>query len=325
MKAKISTLILIAVLYAFSGFSQANKISFQIIDGIQDDSLRQKLEQNSTKLFAKLNEAFSKSYELPLLDEKTITPEGLEKIMDLWRDGRFYCPADKIAEIISHKGDGFQIRNIPIIYGKEDKFDVVIEYSSDGRITDFYIALDAHQYKTVMDATSVIDRTRREIIANFLENLRTAYVKKDISYIEKLYSDKALIITGKVLKTGDVSTDQFQKSLTKDQIKYQILTKTEYMSKLRKVFNSISYLRLDFKDVSVERSKKHVNFYGIKLRQIWESSGYKDDGLLFLMVQFKDNEDPVIWVRTWQDTQKTPSEDVFDMHNFKISTGNSIQ
>jgi hypothetical protein len=325
MKAKISTLILIAVLYAFSGFSQANKISFQIIDGIQDDSLRQKLEQNSTKLFTKLNEAFSKSYELPLLDEKTITPEGLEKIMDLWRDGRFYCPADKIAEIISHKGDGFQIRNIPIIYGKEDKFDVVIEYSSDGRITDFYIALDAHQYKTVMDATSVIDRTRREIIANFLENLRTAYVKKDISYIEKLYSDKALIITGKVLKTGDVSTDQFQKSLTKDQIKYQILTKTEYMSKLRKVFNSISYLRLDFKDVSVERSKKHVNFYGIKLRQIWESSGYKDDGLLFLMVQFKDNEDPVIWVRTWQDTQKTPSEDVFDMHNFKISTGNSIQ
>lgn len=325
MKAKISTLILIAVLYAFSGFSQTNRISFQIIDGIQDDSLRQKLEQNSTKLFAKLNEAFSKSFELPLLDEKTITPEGIEKIMDLWRDGRFYCPADKIAEIISHKGDGFQIRNIPIIYGKEDKFDVVIEYSSDGRITDFYIALDAHQYKTVMDATSVIDRTRREIIANFLENLRTAYVKKDISYIEKLYSDKALIITGKVLKTGDVSTDQFQKSLTKDQIKYQILTKTEYMSKLLKVFKSISYLRLDFKDVSVERSKKHVNFYGIKLRQIWESSGYKDDGLLFLMVQFKDNEDPVIWVRTWQDTQKTPSEDVFDMHNFKISTGNSIQ
>lgn len=325
MKAKISTLILIAVLYAFTGFSQANRISFQIVDGIQDDSLRQKLEQNSTKLLAKLNDAFSKNSDQPLFDEQTITPEGLEKILDLWRDGRFYCPADKIAEIISQKGEGYQIRNIPIIYGNADKFDIVIEYSPDGRITDFYIALDAHQYRTVLDATSVVDRTRREIIANFLENLRTAYVKKDISYIEKLYSDKALIITGKVLKTGDISTDQYQKNLTKNQIEYQVSTKAEYISKLRTVFNGISYLRLDFKNVDVMRHRKHPNFYGIKLEQVWESSRYKDDGLLFLLVQFKDNEDPVIWVRTWQDAQKTPSEEAFDLHNFKISTGNTIQ
>jgi hypothetical protein len=325
MKAKISTLILIAVLYAFTGFSQANRISFQIVDGIQDDSLRQKLEQNSTKLLAKLNDAFSKNSDQPLFDEQTITPEGLEKILDLWRDGRFYCPADKIAEIISQKGEGYQIRNIPIIYGNADKFDIVIEYSPDGRITDFYIALDAHQYRTVLDATSVVDRTRREIIANFLENLRTAYVKKDISYIEKLYSDKALIITGKVLRTGDISTDQYQKNLTKNQIEYQVSTKAEYISKLRTVFNGISYLRLDFKNVDVMRHRKHPNFYGIKLEQVWESSRYKDDGLLFLLVQFKDNEDPVIWVRTWQDAQKTPSEEAFDLHNFKISTGNTIQ
>jgi hypothetical protein len=325
MKANISTLILFTVLFATLGFSQSGRVSFQIIDGIQDDSLRQKLEQNSTKLLTKLNDAFTKKAEQPLLDEKSITSEGLEKIMDLWRDGRFYCPADKIAEIISKRGEGYQIRNIPIIYGNNDKFDVVIEYNAEGKITDFFIALDAHQYKTVLDATSVIDRTRREIIANFLENLRTAYVKKDISYIEKLYSDKALIITGKVLKPGNVSTDQFQKSLTKNQIEYQVLTKAEYMTKLRKVFSNISYLRLDFKNVSVERSRKFANFYGIKLQQIWESSGYKDDGLLFLMVQFKDNEDPVIWVRTWQDAKVTPTEEAFDLHNFKISTGNTIQ
>ena len=187
------------------------------------------------------------------------------------------------------------------------------------------ISLDAHQYKTVLDGTSVIDRTRREIIANFLENLRTAYIKKDIEYIEKLYSEKALIITGKVLKTEDVSTDQFQRTLTKNQIEYQVSTKAEYISKLRKVFNSISYLRLDFKNIDVVLQRKHPNFYGIKLQQIWETSRYKDDGLLFLLVQFKDNEDPIIWVRTWQDAQKTSIDDAFDLHNFKISTGNTIK
>ena len=301
-------------------FSQTTKVTLQIIDGIEDKLLKTKMEQNSSVLLTKLNEASLKKLEEPLLDEKIITPDGIEKIKDLWKDGYFRCIKRQITEIAVQRDDVYQIRNIPVIYGDSDRFDVVLEYYPDGRINDFYIALEAHQYKSVLDATSVIDRTRREIILGFLENLRTAYVKKDIGYIETLYSDKALIITGKVLKSENLTTDNYQSSLTKNQIEYQVQTKSEYISKLKDVFSSIRYLKLDFKNIEVVKHRKYPNFYGIRLQQIWESSSYKDDGLLFLLVQFKENEDPIIWVRTWQDAEKTSVDEAFGLHNFKISS-----
>lgn len=311
--------IILSVSFHLACFSQTTQVSFQVIDGIQDKLLKTRIEQNSSALLTKLNEAYFNNINEPLLDDRFITPEGIEKIKDLWKDGHFHCTKRQISEIVVQKGDLYQIRNIPVIYGDSDRFDVVIEYCSDGKISDFYIALEAHQYKSVLDATSVIDRTRREIILGFLENLKTAYVKKDIDYIEKLYSDKALIITGKVLKPENVSSDSYQSSLTKPQIEYQVLTKSEYIYKLKNVFSYIKYLKLDFKDVAVVKHRKHPNWYGIRLRQIWDTSNYKDDGLLFLLVQFKENEDPIIWVRTWQDAEKTPIDEIFDLHNFKIS------
>jgi hypothetical protein len=318
MKTKIY-LIIISIAIHLTCFSQTTKVTLQILDGIQDKLLKTRIEQNSSMLLTKLNEAYLKNMDEPQLDGKIVTSEGIDKIKDLWKDGHFRCLKKQISEIIVQKGDVYQIRNIPVIYGDSDQFDLVIEYYADGRISDFYIALEAHQYKSVLDATSVIDRTRREIILGFLENLRTAYVKKDIEYIEKLYSEKALIITGKVLKSENVSSDNYQSSLTKNQIEYQVLTKSEYISKLKNVFSNIKYLKLDFKDISVVKHRKHPNFYGIRLQQTWDTSNYKDNGLLFLLVQFKDNEDPIIWVRTWQDAEKTSIDEAFDLHNFKIS------
>ncbi len=318
-------LTVIQIFVSLTCISQVTRISFKIIGGIEDGIVKQNIEQNTSQLLIKINEAYIKGYELPRFDEKFVTPSGVEKITDLWKDSHFYCSAATISENVLQKDDLYQIRNIPFVFGNSDKFDIVLEYGVDGRIDDFYIALEAHQYKSVLDATSVIDKTRREIILNFLENLRTSYVKKDIKYIEKLYSDKALIITGKVLKTQEISTDHVQNNFTKNQIEYQVSTKSEYIAKLNNVFNSIGYLRLDFKNIEVVKHRKHPNFYGIMLQQIWDTQKYRDDGLLFLLVQFKENENPIIWVRTWQDAQKTSENDVFGLHNFKISAGDSVK
>ena len=322
---KYIILLLLFVALMMDSNSQVTKVSFIVNGGIEDELLKQKIENNTTKLLLKLNEAFTNGVEIPQLDEKIITSSGIEKILGLWKDNHFYCSADKITENVLQKDNSYQIRNFPFIFGNSDKFDVVLEYLPDGRIDDFYIGLEAHQYKTVLDNTSVIDRTRREIILNFLENFRTSYIKKDIDYIEKLYSDKALIIIGKILKPENISTDQIQPTLTKNQIAYQVLTKKEYITRLRSVFSSINYLRLDFKNIEVVKHRKYPNFYGIMLQQTWDTQKYKDDGLLFLLVQFKGNEDPIIWVRTWQDAKNTPANDVFGLHNFKISSGDSVK
>ena len=322
---KIILLALLTIIPSLVCNSQTQSISFVINGGIQDKVLKQKIESNTKKLLVKINEAFKNSSESLQFDDKIITENGLKMVSDLWGEGHFYCSADKISENLLQKSNFYQVRNIPFVFGKTDNFDVVLEYLPDGRISDLYIGLEAHQYRSILSETnSVIDQTRREIILNFLENLRTSYVKKDINYIEKLYSDKALIIIGKVLKPDTIPNDQFKKNFTKNQAEFQVLTKVEYISRLQKVFSSISYLRLDFKNIEVVKHRKYPNFYGIKLEQTWNTPNYKDDGLLFLLVQFKENEDPIIWVRTWQDALKTPAGDEFGIHNFTFSSGDKV-
>jgi hypothetical protein len=63
-----------------------------------------------------------------------------------------------------------------------------------------HFGLEITQYKNVINSNSVIDKTRREIILNFIENFRTAYIRKDIDFIEKVFSEHALIITGRVVQ-----------------------------------------------------------------------------------------------------------------------------
>ena len=194
----------------------------------------------------------------------------------------------------------------------------------DGRVNDLYIGLSYHQYKGVMAVNNVVDQTRRQIILNFIENLRNYYIKKDINSIRLLYDDKALIIIGKVLKPADIPMDQVQANFTQNQVKYIVLTKDEYLARLESVFNSSKYLFLDFEQIEVLRHRKYSDFYGVLLQQSWNSSGYNDRGWLFLLIQFKEASEPLIWVRTWQDVKDTPAGEVFGLHNFVIRQKGNI-
>ncbi len=52
------------------------------------------------------------------------------------------------------------------------------------------------------------------------------------------------------------------------------------------------------------------------LHQSWRSSTYNDDGWLFLLWDFNDEEHPQILVRTWQEDQAAAAEGVFSHHDF---------
>jgi hypothetical protein len=326
MKAVFISFLFILSFYLCS--SQVNNsVIFTIKGGAPNNDLKRKIEFNTSKFLSKLNEEYKKGSNELSFDEKIITENGKQSVSNLWKNEHFYCVEFKLSDYLLQNNDSFQIRNIPIAFKKDDKqkLDGVLQFLPDGKIDEFRFGLEANQYREILYGTSdAIDQSRREIISYFLENLRTAYVKKDISYIEKLYSDKALIIVGKVIKTVDIPNDSFQKTFTSEQIEYQVKTKAEYLASLQQVFSSISYLRLDFKKIQVIKHRKYKNFYGIRLQQTWESSNYNDDGYLFLLVQFKDNEDPLIWVRTWQDVKDTPAGNEFDLHNFTITEGQKI-
>ncbi len=320
MKKKLLPLLFLFI--PFLCFSQSKKISVIITGTISNTSLKKKIETNTSYLFSAINDSYLSRRTDLIINEKYATSNAIQEIKELWNENSFYCNTNTVKEHLLDRNGVYQIRNIPCVFGNSEPMDIVISYASDGRVSDFHIALELHQYKSVMDAKGVVDQTRREIILNFIENLRTSYIKKDIDFIETLYSDNALIITGKRVTKIDGNNDYMRSNLTNKQVEYQISTKKEYIEHLRSIFSNIPYLRLDFNSINVSRHKKYSNFYGVLLKQHWTTLDYTDDGILFLLIQFNsDNDNPVIWVRTWQDANETPEEEILGFHNFKIVTG----
>jgi len=159
---------------------------------------------------------------------------------------------------------------------------------------------------------------------NFIENFRTAYNRRDIGYLEQVYSDNALIITGKVVQEKQGYKDVSGSTLGGQRVAYVQQSKREYLTRLKAVFNRARYLNVKFEDIEIVQHPKYDGWYGVTLKQHWHTSGYSDEGYLFLMVDFRDENLPLITVRTWQPHKDkygnvvTTREDVFSLGDFKI-------
>ena len=145
---------------------------------------------------------------------------------------------------------------------------------------------------------------------------RTSYNTKDIQFLEQVFSDDALIITGKVIsqKKDNIKLP--------DKIVYKKQTKQEYLTNLRRVFANNSYIKVTFDEIKVMRHPVNADIYGVTLHQGYTSSNYHDDGYLFLLWDFTDENRPQIHVRTWQPDQinggRIPEADVFSLNDFDI-------
>lgn len=156
--------------------------------------------------------------------------------------------------------------------------------------------------RTMADLTKLEQTPEaRAAVTNFLENYQTAYALKNIEYLESIFSDDAVIVTGRVVRKMERITGIDGKSSLKENryVQYTQQSKNEFISKLGASFKSKEYINLRFTDTMLECGKDE-GIYGIQLRQDYYSSNYGDSGYLFLMVDVKNPAKPVIHVRTWQ-------------------------
>lgn len=152
------------------------------------------------------------------------------------------------------------------------------------------------------------DRDSRLLLMTFLEDYQTAYALGRIDYLERIFSEHALIIVGNKLVQRKLDNDRV---LITESVKYDTLSKTQYMRRLREHFGRKKYINLNFTDTDFERSSNGKNFYGIRVRQEYFSDTYGDVGYLFLLVDLRFDE-PIIHVRAWQN-DKLPMEDLFGL------------
>lgn len=233
----------------------------------------------------------------------------------LWAVTPFYCDDEEIVERCwVFKNGNMMVSHIPLIitpegedFGLGTYQEAVVEFDNKGQITDFRFALDAQMAESMDHCGSVVEKEKQMIILQYVERFRTAYNQKDITTIEQMFSDDALIITGRVVmkKTGgDSQSAQFN-------VEYNKQNKQQYINNLRRAFLRNKWIDVKFTKIGdddidggcagITRSRVDKTKYGVRLHQSWKSSNYNDEGYLFLLWEFPENGgDPIIHVRTWQ-------------------------
>ena len=322
---KVIRLILFLTMFPVIGFAQLEQTKLVLTDGIDDGLVKQVIENNVSWLLQECNKAVMTG-DKPDIEGDNITKDARKAIREMWETSPMACPVSQIEEICIQTGSGYQVRNIPVtMMAANDSVkdqEVVISLTDRGIIDGVSIAINEHKYQEIMsEHESVSDLYRRQVIVDFVENYRTSYNRKDLKYIESVFSDNALIITGKVIKEKPKS-DYALQSLSSEKIVYQKRTKKEYISNLKKVFASNKNLNVIFDEVEVIQHPKLTDIYGVTLKQEWNSDRYRDVGFVFLMIDFQDELHPLIQVRTWQpeklDGKVLARDEVFNLGDFDI-------
>ena len=159
------------------------------------------------------------------------------------------------------------------------------------------------------------DAKRRHTILNYCEHFRTAYTTKDIDFLRQVFSDKALIIVGNVVKP--IANDG--KCQAENRVTFAIHSKRDYLNRLAKVFAANQKIDVRFSGFRIMRHPTMDGIYGVTLRQQYKSDRYSDDGYLFLLWDFRDKSMPLIHVRTWQPAGTVHTgDDVINIKDFNL-------
>ena len=326
-------LLLLALMLQWSMFNGQcllayNKVQLVINDGISDLQLKQRMQKAVSFVMTEINRSYEENQGHLDFPANYMQQEAQSELNQLWQNDRMRCVEEEIVKRVLTTRQGYQVRGIPLIVNSAQGGDelgyqeAVVNFDEQGVITSFYYTINPELYSQLrMDQMSnpkyeVSDIKDRMMILDYVEQFRTSYNTKDINFLEQVFSDDALIITGRVIsrKKDNIALP--------DKIVYKKQSKQEYLTNLRRTFANNAYIRVTFDDIKVLRHPVNPHFYGVTLHQGYTSSRYHDEGYLFLLWDFTNENQPQIHVRTWQPDQlngsRIPDDEIFSLNDFDI-------
>jgi hypothetical protein len=305
----------------------ADAVKFYINDGISDSNAKKQMEQNVSALLTELGAAQEADRALDY-SKVGITEEAKQQIDMLWINVHFMCDEAEIVERCLTTANGFQVRNIPLSLiampgetVKDDYQEAVINFDNGGKIVSFFFTIGMNMYSKVMqNSNEITDVRRRMAILDYVEHFRTAYNMKDMPFLQQVFSDDALIITGRVVKVQ--KSEIFPSG---NRVIYKKQNKKQYLTNLGNAFKVAKYIKVNFDDIKVVAHPTKDNVYGVTLHQEWNTNRYSDEGYVFMIWDFSNEDEPKIHVRTWQPDyidkakgQRLNPNDVFSLSDFVL-------
>jgi hypothetical protein len=318
------TLLAIFILFSCKIFAQLEATKLYITDGLDNAKIKSEIETNASLLLTAMGKA-TMNGTTPDLSKIKISQEASKTLYAMWQSSEMVCPVSEVRRICLKRPDGgFQVRDIPITMLEapinDQKQDLVINFTKEGTIEDIFNGIPYTQI--IAQNISVDDLSKRLKIIDFVEKFKTAYNTRDLDFLKLVFSENALIITGKVVKVYE-STDKPNVTVAKEKIEYVTQTKSRYIAKMKVIFATNKYINIEFSDYIVMQHPHYPEIYGVTFKQYWNTSNYKDTGYVFLMIDFEDEDNPIIHVRTWQpdeyNGEKLKREEIFTIMSFKIA------
>ncbi len=243
------------------------------------------------------------------------TPSGYEMYKNLLQYGQARIIGEPDFRFMEFEG-GVMCRALPMSFHFKNNNrnfveDVVFHFDKNKKITSLSLGLAQMALNDII-GKDVWSEQVRLVIINFLENYKTAYALKRADYIESIFADEALIIVGSVLKTKTTGDNPYHNNQI---VRYNRLTKEQFIRNLKHSFASNEFINIRFEDVSIRKSGRGGEVYGIQIKQDYFSSNYGDTGYLFLLVDMNNPDQPVIHVRTWQ-PEKKPDGSIYGLGDF---------
>lgn len=309
-----------------------NQVKLVINGGIDNGQLKEKMEKGVSEVMTEINRTHEKNASRLELPEAYTSKEARQELNMLWSNEHFRCVEEEIVERVLTTRNGYQVRSIPLIVnaaaqGEELGYqEAVINFDKNGVINSFYYTINPELYsKLRMTQMSdrrfeVTDIRDRMMILDYVEHFRTSYNQKDLKFLRQVFSDDALIITGKVIKVRKT-----EMAPSGNKVIYTTQTKQQYLENLSRAFKANSYIKVQFDNVVIVEHPTIKGIYGVTVHQKWNTARYSDEGYVFMVWDFRKPDTPQIHVRTWQPDyidktkgQKLSPNDVFTLGDFDL-------
>ncbi len=248
------------------------------------------------------------------------TPEGFEVYEKLLLYGKARPVDDRNFEVYRNN-DRFIARGKYMTFdfqGGNKSFveEVVFHFNADQKVTTVAFGLGEIATADIYNHPAWSEE-EKFVLVDFLEQYKTAFALKRLDYLEAVFDDNAVIITGTVLKKKQEIDGRPAENLFADNqiVQYNRFTKREYMQRLDHVFRSKDFVNIEFEDNTLRKSNANPNLFGIQIKQNYRSNNYGDQGYLFLLIDFSVRNEPSIHVRTWQ-PEKDPDGRIYGLEDF---------
>lgn len=255
------------------------------------------------------------------------TPEGFEMYSKLIANGRVTIldQQSDTLKILSFNNETM-VRSVPMLFtfqNNREKFieHVVFTFNDENKINNISFSLGQVAINDILTMPDGFGALKEKyFLIQFMENYKTAYSLKRADYLEAIFDENALIIVGNVVKRAPQPADKVNLmygNLSNEEVEYIVLSKSEYMQRLSRVFSRNEFINIHFEDNQIRKTQRDDKIYGIQIAQHYHSSTYADKGYLFLMIDLNDTLQPRIYVRSWQ-PEKNPDGSIFGLEDFRF-------